>query len=355
MGKSNQPQHSIETDPRWQEVKNKNANADDRFVYAVKTTGIYCRPSCSAKMAKPQNIAFFDSWQDAEAAHYRPCKRCHPNDESITSKYERLIIKACRLIEQQGDIKLSDLAVDIGLSPSFFHRNFKKITGVTPKQYSVAVKMKNVQRQLVSPDTTITETIYNSGFNSGSRFYATTNQSLGMTPTAFRQGGTDIAIQFAIAQCSLGHLLVALSTKGVCAIMLGDDPAVLLNSLQDRFPKAELRGGEANFDQIVAQVIALVEHPNTPFNLPLDIRGTAFQQQVWSALQTIPVGTTINYTQLATMIGHPKSVRAVANACAQNAIAVAIPCHRVVKLNGDISGYRWGIERKKALLAREKE
>lgn len=344
----------IEADPRWLDVKNKNAAADGTFVFAVKTTGIYCRPSCPAKTPKSQHIEFFESCENAERAQYRACKRCNPNGESIKAKNTRLITEACRIIEKQiGDITLSELADEIGMSPYFFHRQFKQVTGITPKQYSKAVRMKHMQKELVKPDDTITNAIYNSGFNSDSRFYAATDDALGMTPTHFRKGGIDTQIQFAIAECSLGSVLVARSPKGICTITFGDDPEILLNNLQDQFPKAELIGCDADFEQIVAKVIGLIERPNTPFDLPLDIRGTTFQQRVWQMLLTIPAGTTVSYTQLAEMIGSPKSVRAVANACGQNVIAVAIPCHRVVKLDGDISGYRWGIDRKRALLARE--
>lgn len=356
MTNNNLAKYSVETDSRWLDVKNKNRDADGQFVYAVKTTGIYCHPSCPAKTAKFQNIEFFNHWQQAEKAGYRACKRCRPNNDSITSQHEHLITHACRSIEEHlGDIKLSELATNAGMSIYHFHRQFKKITGVTPKQYSVAIRIKNMRQELTAPEEKITNALYNSGFNSGSRFYAATNEALGMTPTAFRQGAPNTFIQFAVAQCSLGSILVACSSKGICAIMLGDDPSILLNELQDKFPKAELIGGDSDFDQVVAQAIGLIENPNHPFNLPLDIQGTAFQQRVWQALRNIPVGNTINYTQLAEMIGLPKSVRAVANACAQNVIAVAIPCHRVVKLNGDISGYRWGIDRKRALILREKK
>lgn len=344
----------IETDPRWLDVKNKNAGADNAFVYAVKTTGIYCRPSCPAKTPKSEHIEFFDSCEKAEQAQYRPCKRCHPNGESIKDKNTRLITEACRIIEKQiGDIKLSELAADVDMSPYFFHRQFKKITGITPKQYSKAIKVKSMQQELVKSDDTITNAIYNSGFNSDSRFYAATDDSLGMTPTRFRKGGENTLIQFAIAECSLGSVLVARSPKGICTITFSDNPETLLNNLQDQFPKAELIGSDPDFEQVVAKVIGLIENPDTSLDLPLDIRGTAFQQRVWEMLLTIPAGTTVSYTQLAKMIGSPKSVRAVANACGQNVIAVAIPCHRVVKLDGNISGYRWGIGRKRTLLARE--
>ncbi|AKJ42317.1 bifunctional DNA-binding transcriptional regulator/O6-methylguanine-DNA methyltransferase Ada [Pragia fontium] len=347
---------SFENDPRWLDVKNKNPNSDGHFVYGIQTTGIYCRPTCPARTPDPDYIEFFDSCELAERHHYRACKRCKPNGESNQERDSRLITKACRIIEQMdGAINLEELSKRVAMSPSFFHRKFKKITGVTPKQFSTAIRIKNMQHELVKQNESITDAIYNSGFNSGSRFYAATDRSLGMTPGAYREGGKNTKIQFAIAECSLGSILVARSPKGICAISFGDDPTELLNNLQDKFPNADLIGGDTAFENIVARVIEFVENPNTALDLPLDIQGTAFQQRVWKMLLTIPAGTTVSYTELAEMIGSPRSVRAVANACGQNSIAVAIPCHRVVKLDGNLSGYRWGIERKRQLLDRETE
>ncbi|CDM89652.1 bifunctional DNA-binding transcriptional regulator/O6-methylguanine-DNA methyltransferase Ada [Xenorhabdus bovienii] len=343
-----------ELDPRWLDIKAKNIKADGHFVYAVKTTGIYCRPSCPTRIPKLHHIEIFDNCEFAENKNYRACKRCNPNGESISTKNERLVTKACRIIEnRRGDIKLEELSMQVEISAYFFHRLFKKIIGVTPKQYSTAIRIKNMHNELINKNESITNAIYNSGFNSCSRFYAATDNSLGMTPSVYRKGGKDTLIQFAITECSLGTILVARSLKGICAISFGDNPTELLNSLQDKFSKAEFIGGDLDFENVVAKVIELVEKPGILFNLPLDIQGTVFQQRVWKMLLTIPTGTTISYTQLAEMIGNPGAVRAVANACGQNSIAVAIPCHRVVKLDGDISGYRWGIERKRLLLDRE--
>ena len=270
------------------------------------------------------------------------------------SKHAALVAEACRRIEAaQQPPSLDDLATQAGLSPFHFHRVFKAATGLTPKAYAVAHRAKAVRAGLARGEGSVTEAIFDAGFNANSRFYENADAMLGMTPTQYRAGGLDARIEFAIGQCSLGAILVARSQRGVCAISLGDDPDLLLRELQDRFPRAELVGGEAGFERLVAQVVGLVEHPGIGHDLPLDVRGTAFQQRVWQALRRIPPGETASYAQVAQRIGSPKSVRAVAQACASNRLAVAIPCHRVVRSDGAVSGYRWGVARKQALLARE--
>lgn len=238
------------------------------------------------------------------------------------------------------------------MSPYHFHRVFKSVTGLTPKSYAVAHRARRAREKLAG-GSTVTEAVFDAGFNSSGRFYESANQVLGMTPTDFRAGGANTEIRFAIGQCSLGAILVAQSRRGVCAILLGDDPEALLNDLQDRFPRATLIGGDREFEQLVARVVGFVERPELGLDLPLDIRGTAFQQRVWQALRKIPAGATRSYAEIARSIGAPGSVRAVAQACAANALAVAVPCHRVVRSDGSLSGYRWGVERKRALLARE--
>jgi AraC family transcriptional regulator of adaptative response/methylated-DNA-[protein]-cysteine methyltransferase len=261
--------------------------------------------------------------------------------------------KACRIIEQAEDMpSLDGLATAVGMSRYHFHRIFKAITGVTPKAYAVAQRAQRVRDELVRTDT-VTEAIYGAGFQSNGRFYETSSEVLGMTPTAFRSGGNGAAIRFAVGQCSLGSILVAATDKGVCTILLGDDPDVLVRDLQDRFPTAQLIGADPDFEHAVATVIGFVEAPALGLDLPLDIRGTAFQQRVWQALRTIPAGSTASYTDIAQRLGMPTAGRAVAQACAANPLAVAIPCHRVVRRDGALSGYRWGVERKRALLDRE--
>ncbi len=340
-------------DPRWAAVVNRDASADGRFYYSVRTTGVYCRPSCGARLARPENVRFHASIADAEAAGFRACKRCKPGEPSLAERYAATVTKACRLIEQsETPIPLNELAERVGASAYHFHRIFKSATGVTPRQYAAAHRARRL-RQGLDEAGTVTEAIFDAGFNSNSRFYEQADELLGMTPTAYRRGGVDAEIRFAIGECSLGSILVACSDRGVCAILLGDDPEELARDLQDQFPEAELIGGDAAFEALVAQIVGYIEAPVAGFDLPLDVRGTAFQQRVWQALRDIPAGETRSYADVARRIGSPTAVRAVARACASNVLAVAIPCHRVVRSDGELSGYRWGIDRKRELLKRE--
>jgi AraC family transcriptional regulator of adaptative response/methylated-DNA-[protein]-cysteine methyltransferase len=343
----------VKSDPRWASIVARQATDDGKFYYSVKTTGVYCRPSCAARLARPENVQFHATCSEAEKAGFRPCKRCKPGSPSLVEEHAAKITEICRLIERSDEPpRLNRLAAEAGLSVFHFHRVFKAVTGLTPGDYVKANMAKRVRTKLAE-GSSVTEAIYNSGYNSNSRFYETSNQMLGMTPSAFRAGGYDADIFFAVGECSLGSILVAASRKGVCAILLGSDPARLVRDLQDQFPKANLIGNEKRYEVLVAKVVGFVEQPRLGFDLPLDIRGTAFQQRVWKALQEIPVGETASYTTIAKRIGLPKAVRAVAQACAANSLAVAIPCHRVVRTSGSLSGYRWGVERKRALLERE--
>lgn len=331
----------------------RDASADGQFFYSVKTTGVYCRPSCGARTPKPENVRFHRTIAEAEQAGFRPCKRCKPNQPPLAEQHAALIADMCRVIEHAETApSLAALAQNAQMSTFHLHRIFKAVTGITPKAYATAHRANKVRDQLGRSDT-ITEAIYEAGYNSSGRFYENSHQQLGMTPSDYRAGGTNAAIRFAVGECSLGAILVAASERGVCAILMGDDPDVLVRDLQDRFPRAELQGGDDDYEQLVAKMIGLVEAPKVGLDLPLDIRGTAFQQRVWQALREIPAGMTASYTEIAQKIGAPRSVRAVAQACAANALAVAIPCHRVVRSDGGISGYRWGVERKRTLLKRE--
>ncbi len=344
---------ATEHDPRWAAIVARDRSADGVFYYSVKTTGVYCRPSCAARLANPRNVRFHPSLEHAERAGFRPCKRCKPGQPSLQERHTATITKICRLIENADEEpNLTVLAQATGLSPHYFHRLFKAITGLTPKTYTVAHRAQKMREQLKRSET-VTEAIYAAGYNSDGRFYAQSDAMLGMTPGVFRAGGTNTDIRFAVGECALGAILVASSAKGVCAILLGDDPDHLVRNLQDRFPQAELIGGNEAFEAMVAKVVGFVEAPGIGLDLPLDVRGTAFQQRVWQALQAIPAGETASYRDIARRIGLPNAVRAVAGACAANALAVAIPCHRVVKSDGALSGYRWGVERKRALLIRE--
>jgi AraC family transcriptional regulator of adaptative response/methylated-DNA-[protein]-cysteine methyltransferase len=344
---------STMNDPRWASVAARDKGADGTFYYSVKTTGVYCRPSCAARPARPENVLFFETTEGAEAAGFRACKRCKPKGLSLSQENAAVIARLCRLIERSEEpLSLEKLAKFAGMSVFHLHRMFKAVTGLTPSAYGKAHRAKLVRNSL-SKSHSVTDAIYDAGFNSNSRFYESSNELLGMTPTSFRDGGANTLIHFAIAECSLGSILVAKSDRGVCAVLLGNDPLVLIRNLQDQFPKADLIGNESGYEELVAKVIGLIEKPGVGHELPLDIRGTAFQQRVWKALQQIPMGSTVSYADIARMIGMPKAVRAVAQACAANHIAVAIPCHRVVRNDGGLSGYRWGVERKRTLLERE--
>lgn len=338
---------------RWAAFAAADRTADGLFVTAVKTTGIYCRPSCPAKRAKRENVTFYASCEEAEAKGFRACKRCRPNAISRDEQQARAVERACRLIAQAETApSLDDLADAARMSPYHFHRTFKRITGVTPKAYAGAHRAGRVAEGLREART-VTEAVFEAGYNASSRFYAEATERLGMSPSAYRRGGEGAAIRFAIAESSLGPTLVAATEKGVCAIMMGDDPEALVRELQDRFGQADLVGDDPRFDALVAMVVGLAEAPERPVDLPLDITGTAFQQRVWEALTRIPAGSTATYKDVAEAIGDPKAVRAVAAACGANPVALAIPCHRVVRSDGSLSGYHWGIERKRDLLAKE--
>ncbi|MBD9600061.1 bifunctional DNA-binding transcriptional regulator/O6-methylguanine-DNA methyltransferase Ada [Pseudomonas sp. PDM10] len=344
---------AIENDPRWAAVVARDPRADGQFVYAVKTTGIYCRPSSLARLPKPQNVEFFDTAEQAQAAGYRPSKRAAKDQSDIAAQHAATVAAACRQIETaENPPVLSELAVAAGLSSFHFHRVFKAVTGLTPKGYAAAHRSRRVRERLADGDS-VTDALYDAGFNSNSRFYESADQLLGMKPGDYRAAGQNNDIRFAVGQCSLGAILVAQSERGVCAILLGDDPHQLVCDLQDKFRRANLIGADQAFEQLIAKVVGFIEAPALGLDLPLDVRGTAFQERVWQALREIPVGCTASYADIAQRIGAPKAMRAVAQACGANNLAVAIPCHRVVRSDGNLSGYRWGVERKRQLLERE--
>jgi AraC family transcriptional regulator, regulatory protein of adaptative response / methylated-DNA-[protein]-cysteine methyltransferase len=339
---------------RWEAVTHRDNNADSAFVYCVKTTGVYCRPSCSARLALRENVVFHRWPKDAEQAGFRACKRCKPNDPCGPSEQAAIVAKSCKLMaEAEEPLSLDALAGAVGMSPWHFHRVFKSMTGLTPKAYATAHRAQRMHQEL-SRDGTVTSAIYNSGFNSNGRFYAESNKRLGMKPTEFKAGGDGATIRFAVGECSLGSILVAASDLGICSIAIGNDPDALLREFQDRFRNAELIGGDKQFERTVAQVVAFVEAPSVGLELPLHVQGTAFQQRVWKALCEIPCGTTCTYSELAQKLEIPNATRAIAGACAANTLAVAIPCHRVVRTDGSLSGYRWGVERKAKLLQSER-
>lgn len=345
---------SVTSDPRWTKVVRRDPAADGGFCYAVVTTGVYCRPSCPSRTANPENVRFFATPAAAEVAGFRPCKRCRPDDLSPARLKSARVAAACRVIEDAEEPPtLRDLAAAAGLSSFHFHRLFKAETGVTPRAYAMAARARKLRAHL-GTSARVTDAIYDAGFNASSRFYAAAHDIIGMTPTAWRAGGAGVEMRLSVAPSALGFVLVAMSKKGICAISLGDDPEALVEDLAQRFPRARIEPEDAQFRAHVAEVVAFVERPDLGLDLPLDMRGTAFQQRVWQALREIPVGATTSYAAVAERIGAPGAARAVAAACAANKLAVAVPCHRVVASDGRLSGYRWGVARKAALLAREK-
>ncbi len=349
---------ATQQDKRWAAVLARDPAADGQFYYSVSTTGVYCKPSCAARAARPEHVAFHPSCQAAEAAGFRPCKRCRPGQPSLADRHAASIAAACRRIQQSDtEIALADLATGAGISTYHFHRIFKAVTGLTPKAFARAERQQRVRTGLHAAGS-VTEAVHAAGYGSSSRFYESSSQLLGMTPSCYRAGGANSEIRFAVGLCSLGSILVARSEIGVCAIFLGEDADQLVRDLQDAFPRATLVGGDLEFERFVSTVVGYVQAPASGWQqlqqLPLDIRGTAFQERVWQALRAIPPGVTVSYTEIARRIGAPKAVRAVASACAANTLALAIPCHRVVRTDGSPSGYRWGVQRKRALLALEK-
>jgi AraC family transcriptional regulator, regulatory protein of adaptative response / methylated-DNA-[protein]-cysteine methyltransferase len=349
--KSTRP--SVADDPRWARIVARDKMADGHLWYSVSSTGVYCRPSCPSRMANPQNVQLHDTLESAKATGFRPCRRCNPDGTSVEAENAALVARACRMIEdREEEPLLEELADAVGRSPSYFHRLFKATTGVTPKDYAAARRAEKVRLGLES-GSSVTGAIYDAGFSSSGRFYEKSTRMLGMTPSQYRAGGANEEIRFAVGQTSLGAILVASTNKGVAAIFLGDDPDALVRNLQDRFPKAHLIGADRDYEGLVARVVGFVEAPRIGLDLPLDVRGTAFQERVWKALQEIPAGVTVSYAEIAKRIGAPGSVRAVAGACAANKLAVAIPCHRVIRNDGSLSGYAWGVERKRSLIDRE--
>jgi AraC family transcriptional regulator, regulatory protein of adaptative response / methylated-DNA-[protein]-cysteine methyltransferase len=347
------PATTTQDDPRWLAVIARDPSADGRFFYSVRTTGVYCRPSCAARTPRPENVAFHLTAAAAERAGFRACKRCRPTEPAQAERRATEVAALCRFIESSEEPPtLEVLARHAGRSAFHVHRVFKAVTGVTPRAYAAAQRAERVRAALAAKSS-VTAAIHGAGYGSSGRFYEESDEVLGMTPTTYRAAGEGMEIRFAIGECSLGSILVAATRRGVCAILLGNDPQALAHDLERRFARARLIGADAGFEALVAKVVGLVERPRLGVELPLDLRGTAFQLRVWQALREIPAGTTTSYSALAHAIGKPKATRAVAQACAANPVAVAIPCHRVVRTDGDPSGYRWGVERKRVLLARE--
>jgi len=340
---------------RWQAVVRRDPLADGAFVYAVRTTGVYCRPSCPSRAARRENVAFFESGELAAAAGYRPCKRCRPDALSLQQRHSALVRQACRAIESRASPPtLAVLAQQADMSPYHFQRLFKAVTGLSPKAYHKALLARRIAASLQSAPS-VTAAIYDAGFNSIGRFYEDAPALLGMSPGSYRKGGAGEHIRYAIAPCALGWIVVAATRKGICAIEFGDGPQMLAERVRTRFPQAEFEPPDDAFDRWLVRLLTYIEQPRGVLDLPLDVQGTVLQRRVWQALQAIPAGQTISYGELAEHLGQPKAHRAVAHACAANPVAVAIPCHRAVRADGRLTGFRWGIARKAALLRREKK
>jgi AraC family transcriptional regulator of adaptative response/methylated-DNA-[protein]-cysteine methyltransferase len=340
-------------DQRWAALLRRDPAADGEFVYSVATTGVYCRPACPSRLALRANIRFHDTCADAEREGFRPCKRCRPNEASQNERHAEAVRRACLLIDEaEMPPSLDALSEAAGLSRFHFLRVFRKMTGLTPRQYAEQKRAARMRAGLRG-GTSVTDAIYNAGFSSGSRFYEKAPELLGMEPRQFQRGGAGVAIGYAVTPCALGLVLVAGTERGVCAVRFGDAEQALIDELGRDFPRASITRADAGFNRYVEAVVNQIEHPGRSFDLPLDLQGTLFQQRVWRALRDIPAGKTESYTEVAARVGQPSAVRAVARACATNPAAVVVPCHRVVRADGGLSGYRWGTERKRKLLERE--
>lgn len=343
--------HAMRNDAeRWSAVEGRTVHADGQFFYAVRTTGIFCRPSCASRLPRQENVEFFDTAGAARKAGYRPCKRCRP--ESLTTKDTGVdaLVEACRLLCSEEPMRTRDVAKMVGLSPSYFQRAFKKHLGVTPQQYRRRVLAER-GRDALAQARSVTESVYEAGYSSSSRFYDGLGRELGMKPSTARAGAPGELIGYAVHECSLGYLMIAWTDQGVCSVGFADSPGELVQQLGQRFSKARIE--EAERPEWTRAVVETVEHATTT-DIPIDIRGTAFQERVWRTLRGIPPGETRSYSEIARSLGSPSAIRAVAGACAANSLAVVVPCHRVLRSNGDLAGYRWGIERKRELLRREK-
>ena len=345
----------LSTEQCWAALVSRNAGADGAFVYAVRTTGVYCRPGCASRLPRRENVAFYEGPAAAEAAGFRPCKRCRPNEASAGERHLAAIGRACTLIRARDVLpSLAELADAAGISRFHFHRVFKQITGTTPREWGGAHRLDRLAARLDSGES-VTDAVYAAGFGASSRAYEAAPTGLGMTPAARRHGGRGETIRFTMVKTPLGWALVAATKRGICMTALGDEPAPLEGELRRRFPAALIWPADAALTAWAERIVSFITCPGEELDLPLDIRGTAFQAQVWRALQKIPPGRTATYSEIAAALGRPTAVRAVAQACASNKLAVLVPCHRVVRSDGALAGYRWGIERKRALIARERD
>jgi AraC family transcriptional regulator, regulatory protein of adaptative response / methylated-DNA-[protein]-cysteine methyltransferase len=340
----------------WQAVLAKNASCDGVFVYAVRSTGVYCRPSCPARRPRREQVLFFSLAQAAEQAGFRPCLRCHPQNATTGNPQAELVEHVCYYIDAnlENPLTLATLGEQVNINPHHLQRVFKRIMGITPRQYTEARRLSWLKAQLKEGQA-VTTALYETGYGSSSRLYEQASTRLGMTPATYRRGGKGMQISYTIVDCPLGRLLVASTERGLCAVSLGNSDAELVTALLGEYPAAEFRCDDINLSLLVSSLLDHLNSKQIDLNLPLDLQATAFQWRVWEELRAIPYGSTRSYSEIARAIGHPKAVRAVARACATNPVAIAIPCHRGVREDTNLGGYRWGIERKQALLKREKQ
>jgi AraC family transcriptional regulator of adaptative response/methylated-DNA-[protein]-cysteine methyltransferase len=348
------PSLAAAEDGRYEAVRRRDPGLDGTFYYAVVTTGVYCRPSCAARLAKREHVTFYATLEAAEGAGYRACKRCKPEGTDDRERMRAAIARACSHIESATEIpKLEELAAIAAVSPYHFHRAFKNALGVTPRRYAMARRAERLGAG-VRNSSRVTDAAYEGGFGSSSGFYDGAPRALGMTPTAFRKHGSGEHIRIATVATSLGIVLVAGTARGICAVRFGDDPDALRAAVVGDFAGATFLEPDADFEPLVASIVSRIEGEAQQAQIPMDLRGTVFQRRVWDALLTIRSGERVSYGELARRLGTPKAVRAVAQAVAVNPAAVIVPCHRVVAGDGTMRGYRWGVERKRALLERER-
>ncbi|MEH2415590.1 bifunctional DNA-binding transcriptional regulator/O6-methylguanine-DNA methyltransferase Ada [Nostoc sp.] len=349
-------QTQLSKETLWEAVLNRDPVFEGKLFYGVRSTGVYCRPICPSRRPNRNQVCFFESAQEAESAGFRHCKRCQPQSETVPNPAKAKVLAACRYIEAQSDRipTLAELSSQVGMSPSYLQKVFKQIIGVSPFQYADALRSQRLKQRLQSGEE-IAHAVYDTGYGSSSRLYEKAPKQLGMTPKTYQQAGKRISIVYAIAPCPLGYLLVATTEKGICAVKLGDEADKLEHIFNQEFNQADIVRDDHTHKEWIQAILNFIAGDETHLDLPLDIRGTAFQKQVWEALQKIPYGQTRTYADIARNIAKPQAVRAVGNACGANPIALIVPCHRVLRTDGSLGGYHWGIERKQKLLVQESE
>jgi AraC family transcriptional regulator of adaptative response/methylated-DNA-[protein]-cysteine methyltransferase len=343
----------VETEIYWQAVSSRDARFDGAFVFAVRTTGVFCRPSCGSRRPKRENVEFFTGAEGARSCGFRACLRCRPENAGQTDPRVEAVLRACEVLDEDSDLSLDELSRQVAFSPAHLQKTFKEIVGVSPKRYREIRKMERFKRE-VREGRDVTDAMYEAGYGSSSRLYETAGEKLGMTPATYKKGGQGMEITYVIADSELGKILVARTKRGICSVTFGDTDDELRRDFEAEFPNAEISTGGKDLHTSVDAILKYLSGRNKRLILPLDLQATAFQMQVWDLLRQIPYGETRSYSQIAEQIGDKKKVRAVAQACARNRVALVIPCHRVVASDGKLSGYRWGVERKKRLLAVEK-